>query len=63
MGVWGITFGKILLIADASILVLAHFGTKQQQFTTPDFMPVNLSISRESVELEILQVGEMLNEQ
>jgi hypothetical protein len=39
----------------------AHFGKKQ--FNTPGFMPVNLSNSVESVDLEILQVGKKLNEQ
>ena len=36
--------------------------TKKQQYK-PGFMPVNFSNSVESVELEILQVGETLNEQ
>jgi hypothetical protein len=40
-----------------------HFRNKKQQFNTPDFMPVNLSNSVELVELEILQVGEKLDEQ
>ena len=37
--------------------------TKKQQSNAPGFMPVNSSNSVESVELEILQVGETLNEQ
>ena len=37
--------------------------TKKQQSNTPGFMPVNFSNSVESVELEILEVGETLNEQ
>jgi hypothetical protein len=52
--------GKILEIADARRRVLAHFGNIKQQFNTPGFMLVNFS---NSVELEILQVGEKLNEQ
>jgi hypothetical protein len=37
--------------------------TRKQQSNAPGFMPVNSSNSVESVELEILQVGETLNEQ
>jgi hypothetical protein len=47
-------------MADARKRVLAHFGNNKQQFNTPGFMPVNFS---NSVELEILQVGEKPNEQ
>jgi hypothetical protein len=39
------------------------FCKQKQQFNTRGFIPVNLSNSVESGELEILQVGEKLNEQ
>jgi hypothetical protein len=55
--------GKILGIADARRCVLAQCGNKNQQFDTPDFMPVIFNNSVESVKLEILQVVEKLNEQ
>jgi hypothetical protein len=51
---------KNLGIADANRRFFAYFGNKQQQFNTPGFITVNLS---NSVEWEILQVGEKPNEQ
>jgi hypothetical protein len=38
----------------------ALWKQKKQQFDTPDFIPVNVSNSIKSVELEILQVREKL---
>ena len=62
-GVRGYNPRKILGIADAPRWALAHVGNKTQQFNTIGVMPVNFSSSVESVKMEILQVGENLNEQ
>ena len=40
-----------------------HFRNKKQQFNRHGFMPVNFSISVDSVELENLKVEEKLNDQ